>query len=86
MPKASCPRDGCGGMLFTERYNVPCRECKRSGATVCGACWVETETRCHLCGRGPGATMVRRRDLGQHADSHQRIATSPAQRTADVAY
>lgn len=33
-----------------EVFSQPCEECKRTGATVCGSCWVHQELSCINCG------------------------------------
>ena len=58
---SKCER--CSGRMLLEIFTQPCEECKRTGASVCGSCWVHKEFNCINCGNTVYAKPVRRREL-----------------------
>lgn len=59
LPK--CAR--CNGKMMLEIFNQPCEQCKTSGATVCGSCWVHEEHTCINCGGTVYMKPRRRREM-----------------------
>lgn len=53
----------CNGRMFMERYDEPCRDCKRNGASICGNCRVHVEWVCINCGSTRHEPVRRRKEL-----------------------
>lgn len=53
------------GQLFMESHNESCKECARTGATVCRNCEVVFEIKCLQCGNMENEYTVKREHLGK---------------------
>lgn len=60
MSTETCPR--CQGRMFLDSFKQSCDDCQKSGASVCGNCWVHFEWNCMSCGYVKHLPRVRRKN------------------------
>lgn len=53
----------CGGQMFLETYGEACKECAKSGATVCGDCKIHFEWACLQGGHRLYMKPIKRKEL-----------------------